>query len=277
MRTGSPVGNDPTVDPDARDRWSHLAHRDRRLCSPVDDTRLTALLQMLVLPSAPYVVDLGCGKGEALRLVVDLHGGTGTGVDRSVRMLGDAGANGGSVEFVAADATSWRPERTPDVAICMGSTHIFGGTAGAAAALGALVRPGGVVVLGDGYWRSVPAAVHLRAFGMEVDELAGLDEMVASVDRQNLVPVAVQPSTEAEWDDYEWSLIRAVELWALEHPNHPDVEPFRSRTRVMRDTFLEWRRTALGFALVVAVKPRAGAVAGSADDDGVRATPAPAR
>jgi hypothetical protein len=43
----------------------------------------------------------------------------------------------------------------------------------------------------------------------------------------------VQPSTDAEWDEYEWS------SW------------------FMRDTYLGWRRAAFGFALVAARKPEA--------------------
>ena len=188
----------------------------------------------------------------------------GTGVDLSVRMLSEVAGNAENVQFVHADAASWRPDRTPDLAICMGSSHIFGGIAEAAGALASLVRGGGVVLLGDGYWRSVPAAEHLHAFGMHVNELADLDEMVAAVEQQNLVPVVVQPSSQAEWDDYEWSLIRSVELWAMENPNHRDVEAFLARTRLMRDTFLRWRRTTMGFALVAAVKAERAAVVRSA-------------
>ena len=226
------------MDSDARDRWSHLAHRNRRLCSPVDEARFAGLLRTLPLPSAPDVVDLGCGKGEAVRLVYALFGGTGTGVDLSARMLAGVAGQGEDLAFVHADAASWRPDRTADLAICMGSTHIFGGIGAAAGALAGMVRQGGIVLLGDGYWRSVPDTEHLRAFGMDAHELAGLHEVVASVERQDLVPVAVQPSTQTEWDDYEWSLIRSVELWAIENPNDPDVEAFLSRTRLMRDTYL---------------------------------------
>jgi SAM-dependent methyltransferase len=242
------------VESDSREQWSNLAHRNRRLCSPVDETRLVALLGQLPLPSAPYVVDLGCGKGEALRLAVEMFGGTGTGIDLSAGMLAEVDEGGASIELIQADAAAWRPRRSPDLAICMGSTHIFGGTAGASSALAGLVGPGGVVLLGDGYWRSVPAAQHLQEFGMEANELTDLRSMVESVEQQGLVPVAVQPSSESEWDDYEWSLIRSVELWAVENPDDPDVEAFTSQSRMMRQTFLEWRRAAMGFAIVAAVR-----------------------
>jgi len=248
------------VDADSRDRWSALAHRNRRLCSPVDPARLVTFIGQLPVPPAPYAVDLGCGKGEALRLLLAEYGGNGTGVDLSARMLSDAGGSDEAIDFIQADAAGWRPDRLADVAICMGSTHIFGGMAGASAALVELVRAGGVVILGDGYWRSVPSTEHLQAFGMEAGELTDLDRLVASVADQRLVPVAVQPSSEAAWDDYEWSLIRSIELWALENPDHSDVESFTSRTRMMRDTFLTWRRAAMGFAVIAAIKaPRTGA------------------
>lgn len=242
------------MDSDARDRWSNLAHRNRRLCSPVDEARLVAFLKELPVPPAPYTVDLGCGKAEALRRVVELHGGSGTGVDISARMLADAFAGEWGIKFVQADAATWRPERQPDVAICIGSAHIFGGTEDAVAALAALVGPGGTVVVGDGYWRAMPTPAQLARFGMEPDELGDLAELVALVRRADLVPVAVQPSTDAEWDDYEWSLIRAVEVWADASPDDPDRAAFLSRTRFMRDTYLEWRRATFGFALVAGIK-----------------------
>ncbi len=246
------------MDREARDRWSNLAHRGRRLCSPVDDDRFTAFLRTLPVPAAPYAVDIGCGKGEALRRVHALYGGTGTGVDVSARMLGDVGEASATIEFVQADAVRWRPNRMPDLAMCIGATHVFGGIAEASRALAELVPPGGVVVLGHGYWRCIPAAEDLEAFGMEASELTDLDRMVEHVEGQDLVPVAVQPSTQAEWDDYEWSLIRSVELWALENPQDPDVEAFVTRTRMMRQSFLRWRRRSMGFALVAAIKPDAG-------------------
>ena len=244
------------MDSDARDRWSSLAHRNRRLCSPVDEARLLAFLKVLPVPPAPYTVDLGCGKAEALRRIVELHGGSGTGVDLSARML-EEGYGDPAIELVQADAATWRPERRPDVAMCIGSGHIFGRTADAVAAVAALVRSGGAVVLGDGYWRSTPTAAQLETFGMEAEELGDLTELVDHVRRASLVPVAVQPSTHAEWDEYEWSLIRAVEIWAAANPDDPDGQEFLSQTRFMRDTYLEWRRAAFGFALVAARKPEA--------------------
>ena len=233
---------------------SNLAHRRRRLCSPVDEDRFTAFLRTLPVPAAPYAVDLGCGKGEALRLVHALYGGAGTGVDVSARMLGEANESAASIEFVQADAAGWRPDRMPDFVVCMGSTHIFGGIGQACRALAELVRPGGVALVEHGYWRSNPAAEDLEAFGMETTELTDLDQMVEQVEGQDLVPVDVQPSTQAEWDDYEWSLIRSVELWAMANPQNPDFDAFVARTRMMRQSFLKWRRAATGFALVGAVK-----------------------
>jgi hypothetical protein len=154
------------MDQDARDRWSARAHRGRRFCSPVDEDRFAALVETLPLPAAPYSVDFGSGKGAALVQVVQLRGGTGTGVE----------------------------------------------------------------------------------------DLSDLADTVACVEQAGLTPIAVQPSTTAEWDAYEWSLTRSIEQWARESPETADRELFLARSRSMRNSYLRWRRDALGFALVAAVR-----------------------
>jgi SAM-dependent methyltransferase len=243
-----------TMDEDSRDRWSALAHENRVFCSPVDLLRFRALVGVLPLPPSPYCVDLGCGKGAALREVIHLCGGSGTGVDRSPRMLQGAGRRAGGIDFIQTDARNWKPDRAPDLAMCIGSTHIFGGSAGAAAAMAAIIQPSGCVVVGDLYWRSTPDAADIAAFGMSEDELLSLAGLVSTVQQAGFTPIAVQPSSDTEWDDYEWSLRRSVELWARDNPTEPDREPFLTRSRHMRDTYLSWRREAFGFALIAATR-----------------------
>ena len=241
------------MDEAARRRWSAIAHHDRAFASPLDTSRFAALVGQLDLQPLPYSVDFGCGKGEALRTVVREAGGTGTGIDRSAEMLAGADSLNGAITFVEADARTWLPDRPADLAICIGSTHIFGDGAAAAAALAGLVRPGGVVLIGDGYWRDEPPPSRLEEFGMRADELVELATLVEGIERAGLTPVAVQPSTLVEWDDYEWSLIRSVERWARQHPPDPDREAFLGQTRLMRDSYLQWRREFFGFALVAGV------------------------
>jgi hypothetical protein len=88
---------------------------------------------------------------------------------------------------------------------------------------------------------------------MAVTELEDLQASVGRVQQAGVTPLLVQPSTFAEWDDYEWALIREIELWSREEPGSPDVGPFLEQTRLMRDTYLSWRRDAFGFVLVAGV------------------------
>ena len=59
-------------------------------------------------------------------------------------------------------------------ACCIGSTHALGGLETALTRLTELVRPGGYVVVGEGYWLRPPEPEVLDALGATADELTGL-------------------------------------------------------------------------------------------------------
>src|SRR5947209_8230872 len=115
------------MDDAQRRRWSALAHRNRGFCSPIDEGRFASLVNRLSLGPDPFAVDVGCGKAAALRAVIQSAGGRGTGIDQSPAMLAGADTLGGAVTLVETDARGWQPDQTADLAMCIGSTHIFRG------------------------------------------------------------------------------------------------------------------------------------------------------
>jgi SAM-dependent methyltransferase len=207
-----------------RSDWSRIAHAGIRFMGPYDERHLTAVLDRLALPPAPRVVDLGCGTGSVLAHLAATHGATGIGVDLDAPPAGIDG-----IIFLAADATTYAAAEQFDLAVSIGSV-------GAPPQLAALVRPGGAVLWGEGYWRRKPDDRYLKALGATEDELDTLEGMTSSVD---------------DFDAYEDGWARNGERYAAAHAGEDGVQPFLEwiRTGVRRYRELGGRET-LGFALM---------------------------
>ena len=161
---------------------------------------------------ATEVVDLGCGRGELLRLAAArMPHARLTGVDtdeRLVRRARDLAVEDGvadRVRFEVADAAGW--SGGVDAALCVGASHVFDGPAGMFRRLGELVPTGGSAVVGDGIWGDDPDAWCLDTFGPLPHGLTGL---AAEAERAGWTVVDADTSTLAEWDQFEQGWIDGV-------------------------------------------------------------------
>lgn len=181
-----------------------------RFNAPLGAERADRLVGHLVRVGAESAVDIGCGRGELVRLIAAaLPEATVTGVDHSVddidtaRRL-SAGHPNQRVRFEVADAGTWQGD--VDAAVCVGASHAFGGSAAMFSRLAELV-PSGTVIIGDGVWQATPDAWCRESFGDLPDGSAALaDEAAAS----GWSIVESDLSTPAEWDRFEAVWIEGV-------------------------------------------------------------------
>ena len=73
------------------------------------------------------------------------------------------------VTFIHQDAAGYVAEEKCDIAACVGATWIAGGVAGTIELLSKSLKPGGMLLIGEPYWRQVPAT----------EEIAGLWRLFA--------------------------------------------------------------------------------------------------
>lgn len=212
---------------DAHER-SAIAHAGLPFQNPLDEAKVDALVARLPLRPGDRVVDLGCGKAELLLRVLERHDVTALGIDLSpfalaeARAAADRRAAPGRLELRREDASS--SDLSPgsfDLAIAVGAGGIWDGYAAALRSLAALVRPGGRVLFGEGYWRREPADAYLRALGAERHELPTHEELLAAAAAEGLDLVEALESSEADWEQYERRWATNGERWASEHPDHP--------------------------------------------------------
>ncbi len=245
-----------------REKYSFVSHVGLSILNPIPASKLDDVLALLPVDARARILDVGCGKGELLIRAIARYGCAGVGLDRSHAFLADAQAAaaarvpGARLELHAVDATAFvvDPE-TYDVACCVGSTSIFGGARATVRALARIARPGGFVVLGEGYWRKEPDPAYLASFGGRRDELVSHEDNVAMGVAEGLVPHYASVASEDDWDRYEWLHCRAVERYAEESPWDPDVPALLARVRGWRDAWLRWGRETMGFGLYLFAKP----------------------
>lgn len=228
--------------------------------SPLSSAKADQLVQLLELRKGNRALDAGCGTGEFLLRSVAAHSAYGVGVDKDPACIAAAQETAATrqlatrCEFRAADLSELT--LTPgefDAAICLGSTHAFGSGEAAYSntiqRLSAAVRPGGLILIGEGYWKQAPAPEYLKLIGDPVGIYRDHAGNVAFAEERGLLPLYATVSSEDEWDQFEWSHQLKIQRLAAAHPNDPAWVQRLTRARQWRDGFLRWGRSTMGFGL----------------------------
>jgi SAM-dependent methyltransferase len=226
---------------------SRIAHGELRLWNPLSGAALDETIALLEPPAGGRVLDVACGRAEVLRRVAECFEVEATGYDSDAALI-ESGPPG--LELLVRDTP---PPGPFDVVLCIAASHALGGFPDALGALRELVRPGGEVLLGEGYWCQPPSAEYLDALGgASADELPDYSGLMRAAEQTGLTPLHSSVASEADWDRYEWRLILNAERWAAANPGDPGAEVLRERARHARERMtMPGGRETLGFALVL--------------------------
>ena len=246
-------------------KYHEITGKDLVFLNPSSADKLDRLVELMDLPEGARVLDVGSGKGEALLRAAMHQKITGIGVDLSpdftrvarerAAAIGEPGRN---LQFLAMRGEDYVPEGLCDAVLCIGASWIFGGMKGTAAQLSEYVKPGGYLAIGEPHLIEQPTAdylAELAAAGSEPDSAMTLAENLLEAESCGIVALYVIPSSQADYDHYEWSRIRAAELYALANPDDPDVPALLKRARTHRDLYLRYARETVGWALYLFKKP----------------------
>ena len=151
---------------------SYLAFGDQRTRPAID------LLARVPLPKAERIADLGCGPGNATRLLVERWPeAIVIGIDSSRDMLAKAAGSGIVATWVEADIATWAPPHPLDLIYSNAALHWLGGHRALLPELLGRLRPGGVLAVQMPRNFEAPSHALLRATaedGPWSDRLAGI-------------------------------------------------------------------------------------------------------
>jgi SAM-dependent methyltransferase len=242
-----------------RARASAIGHGEMPFHNPISEAAVDALLGLLPLGAGDAALDVGCGRGELLIRVAESSGAHGFGLDSSEAQIARARHEastrvlGTEMLFETRDAgTLVAPAGSFALAACVGSSHALGGLEPALERLTELARPGGHVVLGEGYWIRPPQPDELETLGATEDELPDLPRLLAAGGEHGLRPVYLATATDEDWRRYEWAYVLNLETYGAENLDEPGIELVRARADFVRARRLGAARhgEVLGFALV---------------------------
>ena len=144
--------------------------------SPVSDAALDEAITQLALPRDARVLEVGCGRAEVLRRIVERWDVRAAGYDSEPAAIAEARRRVPEADLLVGEEP---PPGPFDLVVCVASSHALGGFPGALGTLRGLVAGGGRVLLGEGYWQREPSPAYLDALGgTSADELGSYTELL---------------------------------------------------------------------------------------------------
>jgi SAM-dependent methyltransferase len=198
-----------------------------RIHNPFGGEKLATLGEALRLKTGTTFLDLASGSGEMLCQWARQHGISGTGVDISTDFV--KAANERAVElgvtdrvtFQHGDAAGFVAAEPVDVAACIGATWIGDGVAGTIDLLSRSLRPGGMVLVGEPFWRKDPPdqATIEGCHATSRDDYRDLPGLVAFFAEYGWDLVEMVLADEDSWDRYVAAQWLNTRTWLDANPD----------------------------------------------------------
>jgi len=244
-------------------RIFNITESAHRIHNPITPEKLATLGAALRLESGARVLDLGSGSGEMLCTWARDHGVIGTGIDMSQLFTEQAKRRAeelgvvDQVKFIHGDAAGYVAEEKVDVAACVGATWIGGGVAGTIELLARSLRPGGIILIGEPYWRQLPPTedVAKGCLAHSISDFLMLPELLASFGRLGYDVVEMVLADQDGWDRYEAAKWLTMRRWLEANPGDELAQEVRAQLTSEPERHAAYTREYLGWG-VFALMPR---------------------
>ena len=238
-------------------RIFNISESAHRIHNPITPEKLATLGAALRLESGARVLDLGSGSGEMLCTWARDHGVVGTGVDKSRLFSEQAKLRAvelgvaDRVRFIHGDAAGYVSDEKVSVAACVGATWIAGGVVGTIELLARSLRSGGIILIGEPYWRQLPPTEEVArgCLAKAISDFLMLPEFLASFGRLGYDVVEMVLADQDGWDRYEAAKWLTMRRWLEANPGDELAEEVRAQLASEPARYAAYTREYLGWGV----------------------------
>ena len=238
-------------------RIFNITESAHRIHNPFTSEKLATLGAALRLEPETRVLDLGSGSGEMLCTWARDHGIRGTGVDlselytRQAKQRADELGVTDRVTFVHGDAAGYVAPQKVGVAACVGATWIGGGVAGTLALLTESLDTGGIILIGEPFWRLLPPTEEVArgCLAASISDFLMLPALLASFGELGYDVVEMVLADQDGWDRYEAAKWLTMRRWLDANPDDELAEEVRSKLTSEPERFARFTREYLGWGV----------------------------
>ena len=239
-----------------------IRESSHRIHNPLTEVKLAALGAALQLAPGTRALDLASGSGEMLSTWARDHGITGTGVDISTVFTETARARAAElgvadrVEFIHGDAAGHVADEPVDLAACVGATWIGSGVAGTTELLDRSLRSGGVMLIGEPYWRRTPpdeeTAVACQATA--IDDFQELPDLMGTFHDLGYDIVEMMLADQDSWDRSTAAQWLNLRRWLDRNPDDDLAPEVREELATAPARYARFTREYLGWGVFALMK-----------------------
>ena len=238
-------------------RIFNIAESAHRIHNPFTPEKLATLGAALRLEAGARMLDLGSGSGEMLCTWARDYGVTGTGIDMSqlfteqAKLRAEKLGVADQVKFIHDDAAGYVSDEKVSVAACIGATWIGGGIAGTIELLAQSLRPGGIILVGEPYWRQLPPTedVARECHAGSISDFLLLPELLASFGRLGYDVVEMVLADQDSWDRYEAAKWLTMRRWLEANPDDEFAKEVRANLTSEPERYAAYTREYLGWGV----------------------------